>query len=138
MTLCQATECVFEIPEGFVDDTGYEYELGPVNVVTGPYGTLAEWRQKVEIALEKFRTSVPAYELIERRPIEQPVPGAELVVLKVGGSIDVFELSIFWPIGDKVWAFRSRGPQAVEDACREAAQAFLETYEPLGAEAEEP
>lgn len=134
MTLCQATECVFEIPEGFIDDTGYEYERGPVNVVTGPYATLSEWRKKVEDALDKFRTSVPAYELIERRSIEQPVPGAELVVLRVGGSIDVFELSIFWPIGDTMWAFRSRGPQAVEDACREAAQAFLETYEPLGAE----
>ncbi len=131
MTICEATECVFEYPNGWIDDTGYQYDAGEVNVVAGPFATRDTWQRKVDEALEKFRLSVAGYELVERRRIDLPTPSAEIVVLRVGGTTDVFELSIFWPIGEVVWVFRSRGPQSFEVFCRETAQRFLQTYEPV-------
>jgi len=87
-------------------------------------------------ALETFRLSVPAFELLERTALDKPAPGAELIALSVGGNLDVFELSIFWPIGDRYWVFRARGPRALEEPCREAANSFLETYQPVRDEEE--
>lgn len=135
MRTCHTTECIFEVADDWIDDTGYTYDHGDVRVVAGPFAPVSEWRRKVDEALEKFRLSVPAYELLERRPIDRPAPGAEVVALKVGGTMKVFELSIFWPIGETVWVFRAKGPQAVEDSCREAAESFLETYQPVEEEA---
>jgi hypothetical protein len=131
MSTYHATECVFEVDGRWLDDTGYTYQAGPVGVVIGPFAPLETWRAKVDEALEKFKLSVPAYELVERRELDRPAPGAELVSMRVGGQLELFELSIFWPIGGKVWVFRSRGPLSAEEACREAAATFLETYQPV-------
>lgn len=136
MRTCHATECVFPVEDHWVDHTGYTYQASEVNVVIGPFGPRNGWREKVDEALERFRLSVPAYELVERRPIDRPAPSAELIAHKVGGQLALFELSIFWPIGETVWVFRSRGPQTMEDPCREAAASFLETYQPVDVGAE--
>ncbi len=136
MTTCHTTECILDIPAGWSDETGYVYTCGGIQVVAGPFAPRDRHAHKVAEALETFRLSVPAYELIERTPLDRPAPNAELIALKVGGNMDVFELSIFWPIGDVVWVFRARGPRALEESCREAAVSFLETYQPVQREEE--
>lgn len=134
MKTCQTTECVFDVDDDWIDETGYVYEAGGMNVVIGPYASRDEWRAKMDEALERFKLSVPAYELVERREIDRPAPGAELVSMRVGGQMSIFEMSIFWPIGDVVWVFRSRGKLEAEASCRETAEGFLETYQPVDAE----
>jgi hypothetical protein len=125
---------MFEVEDDWVDDTGYQYHANGINVVIGPYAKVDTYRAKMEEALERFRLSVPAYELVERREIDKPAPGAELVSMRVGAKMSIFEMSIFWPIGDVVWVFRSRGKLDDEAMCREAAEGFLQTYQPLEAE----
>lgn len=136
MRLCNATECVFPVDDGWVDHTGYAFQADDMTVVIGPFSPRDGWREKVDEALERFRLSVPAYELVERRPLDKPAPGAELVAHRVGGQLLLFELSIFWPIGETVWVFRAKGPQTTEEPCREAAESFLETYRPVEPEAD--
>lgn len=133
-TTCHATECIFEIDDDWVDDTGYSYQAGEVNVVIGPFAPIHTWRAKVDETLERFKLSVPAYELVERRPIDRPVPQAEMVSMRVRGQTALFELSVFWPIGERMWVFRARGPLATEDDCRAATESFLETYQPVDEE----
>lgn len=134
MRSVQATECMFDVEDDWVDDTGYQYWANGISVVIAPYAMADKYRAKVEEALERFRLSIPSYELVERREIDQPVPGAELVSMRVAAEMQIFEVSIFWPIGDIVWAFRSRGKLEDEPLCREAAEGFLQTYQPLEAE----
>jgi len=131
MRNCHATECVFAVDETWVDNTGYKYVAGDLSVVIGPFAPRAAWQAKVEQALEQFRLSVAAFEIVERRPLAKPVETAEMIAVRVGGQMPIYELSIFWPIGDAMWVFRARGPHAVEQHCREAAQSFIETYQPV-------
>lgn len=130
MTLHTCSECVFEVDSDWIDDTGYVYEHGDVRVVTGPFCLLATWPGKLDKAAEHFRLAVPDYELVERRVVDRPVPGAELFAHRVGGSIGRFEVSVFWPLGETIWVFRARAPLASEDLCWRATESFLETYEP--------
>lgn len=131
MRRCHATECVFSVDEEWVDNTGYKYQAGDLSVVIGPFAPRDAWVNKVEQALEQFRLSAAAFEIVERRQLAKPVAPAELIALRVGGQHALFELSIFWPVGEAMWVFRARGPQALEPHCREAAESFVETYQPV-------
>lgn len=134
MRTVQTTECMFEVEDDWVDETGYRYYANGINVSIGPFAKRNDYRAKLEEALEKFKLSVPAYELVERREIDKPAAGAELVSMRVGAQMSIFEMSVFWPIGDVVWVFRSRGKLEDEPLCREATDGFLETYQPIEAE----
>lgn len=131
MTLRTCTECVFEIEPEWVDDTGYVYTDGDVNVVIGPLCAMAAWPGKVDKAVETFNQSAPEYEVVERQAVDRPAPGAELLAHRVGGEVDRFELSIFWPLGETMWVFRVRAPRTSEQLCWRVAESFVDTYEPI-------
>lgn len=127
------TECVFELEPGWIDDTGYSYQGGPVTVVIGPYTPVAKFATQLKESLERFRMAVPSYELLEHTTIPRPVAGAELVAHRLGGELSMFELSIFWPLDETMWVFRARGPLDAEEPCKRAAEEFLKTYQPVEA-----
>ncbi len=137
MKTIHATECLFDVEDEWVDHTNYVYQAGEVKVLVAPFERSDTWRARFDAALERFRMSLPAFELVEQRMVDKPAYGAELVSMRVGGQTSLFELSIFWPLGDWVWIFRSSGPLAAEDAIREVAERFMETYQPVDAQ-EEP
>ena len=125
-----ATECIYQVDDDWVDETRYLYRSGEVFALCEPVSSVADGKAKIEKAIEIFRLSAPQYELLERRSLERPVRGAELLAHRIGGD-DVFEIAVFWPIDDTMWAFRVRGPLAAEDSCRDTMQGFLESYEPV-------
>jgi hypothetical protein len=129
-SLHTCTECVFEIDDGWVDDTGYVYTHGDVDVRCGPLCPVSAFYGKVDKAIETFRLGAPEYELVERRALDRPARGAEFLAHRVGGTIDRFEVSIFWPIDETIWVFRVRCPRATEQDGWRVAESFLETYEP--------
>lgn len=133
MTAFFATECIYEVDDDWVDETRYVYKNGDVVAICEPVSPVAEAKAKIDRALEIFRVSTPDYQLLERRGIDRPVRGAEILTHKIGGE-GAFETAVFWPIGETMWAFRVRGPLADEDGCRQAMDGFLESYEPVEAQ----
>jgi hypothetical protein len=131
MALHTCTECVFDVEDGWVDDTGYSFENGSLSVVMGPYVAKVKWPGKLDQAVETFRLATPEYELVERRVETRPVAGSDLLAHRIGGPIDRFELNVFWPLGDMIWAFRVRAPRASEELCWQTAERFLDSYEPI-------
>lgn len=130
MKTTQTTECTFGVEDEWIDHTAYEYKDGDVQVVIGRFAPVNAWRGRVDDALDRFRTAVPAYELVERGPYACPIAGAEIVAHRVGGGHPLFEVSLFWPIEETTWVFRARGPRANEPECMRALTCFAETYEP--------
>lgn len=133
MVAHQATECAYEVDADWVDRTRYLYKDGDVVAVSEPFAPVAESAAAIERVLQRFRFSVPGYELLERRRIDHPVPGAELLAHRLGGDVALVEVSVFWPVGDTTWAFRVQGPPSTEARCRAAVESFLETYQPVEA-----
>lgn len=130
MRITETTECSFGVEAGWTDHTAYDFKDGDVQVVIGRFAPADDWRRRVEEALERFRTAVPAYELVERGPYACPIDDAEIVAHRVGGAVPLFEVSLFWPIEATTWVFRARGPVATEPDCMRALTCFAETYEP--------
>ena len=125
----QTTECSFRVEDDWTDHTAYDFKDGDVQVVIGRFAPTTSWRLRVDEAVERFRTAVPAYQLVERGPHDCPIEGAEIVAHRVGGVMPVFEVSLFWPIDETMWVFRARGPLATESTCMLALTCFTETYE---------
>jgi len=128
----QTTECIFEVPAGWEDKTRYFWRRGELVANAQELGPAAQARENMEKGLSRLRVAMPGYRLLERVAMDRPVKGAELLAQRFG-SPDVFEVSVFWSIADKLWMFRVQGPPASEDLCREAMESFLNTYEPLEA-----
>ncbi|NUP12613.1 MAG: hypothetical protein HOW73_41745 [Polyangiaceae bacterium] len=124
------TECVFEVDDDWVDETGYVYENGDVHVVIGPMCAVEAFTGKVDKAIETFRLGAPEYEVVERRSLDRPAPGAQFLAHRVGGSVNRFELSVFWPIAGTMWVFRVRSPRASEQIAWTVAESFLASYQP--------
>lgn len=129
MPLRTCTECVFEVEPGWADETGYDYDNGDVRVVLGPICPASAFPGKIDKLVETFRLSAPDYELVERRAVDRPAPGAELLAHRIGGTINRFELSIFWPIGDSIWAFRVRTPRGSDPIGWSVAESFVASYQ---------
>ncbi len=135
MAAYQATECVYEVDADWVDRTRYLYKNGPITVLTELLAPLAEAKPKVQKALDFFRVNMPNYELLERRNIDQPVAGSELIAHRMGvpGDAELFEAAVFFPIGDGMWVFRVQGPLTFEETCRHVLKSFFDSYEPVEA-----
>jgi hypothetical protein len=126
----QTTECVFEVPAGWHDKTRYLYRRGDLLATSQELGPAVKARQMMEQGLARLRVTMPGYELVERVAVDRPAKGADLLAQRFG-SPNIFEISVFWSIGDVLWVFRVQGPQPAEALCREAMETFLQTYEPL-------
>jgi hypothetical protein len=124
----QGTEFRIETPHGWVDESAHTYRAATVEVTIGRYAPVAKAAKKLEEALERFRLAVANYELVERSKGELPVPGSELVAHRIRAGFEMFEISVFWPIGDLVWVFRARSLLADEDECWAAAKSFMRSY----------
>lgn len=133
MSSYQTTECLFELEPGWSDETGYVYVDGDVRVVVGPFAPEAEANGKLEQALERFRLAVPSYELLERQQTDSPVRGSELIAHRLGGALGIFEISVFWRLGQMLWVIRAAGPSDAEPRCRAAVSSFCDSYEPIEA-----
>jgi hypothetical protein len=132
----QGTEFRIETPQGWVDESAHTYRAATVEVTIGRYAPVAAAAKKLEQALERFRLAVANYELVERSKGERPIPGSELVAHRIRTGYEVFEISVFWPIGDLMWVFRARSLVTAEDECWAAARSFMESYK--AAKMEEP
>jgi hypothetical protein len=132
MDVHQATECIFEVPAGWADKTRYLYRRGDLLAHAQELGPLAKSREQMNRGLERLRVSMPGYQLLERSAMDRPAKDAELVAQRFG-SPHLFEISVFWPIGEMLWMFRVQGPPSSEDLCREAMESFLQSYELLEA-----
>lgn len=133
MATYEATECAFQVDAGWKDQTRYLYQNEEIIVVSEPFASVAETSVAIEKVLERFRVSVPGYELVERRKLDQPGEGAELVAHRLGGPTPRFEIAVFWPIEDTTWSFRVQAPPASEERCRMALESFLQSYQPVEA-----
>lgn len=133
MATYEATECAFQVDDSWKDQTRYVYQDEEMLVVSEPFASVAETTTAIETVLGRFRVSVPGYALVERRKLDQPVEGAELVAHRLGGPTPRFEIAVFWPIADTTWSFRVQAPPASEERCRAALESFLQTYQPVEA-----
>ncbi len=129
----QATECTYEVEADWVDHTRYVYRAGELLALCEPFSSAADGPALIQKALDRFRVSMPGYELAERRSIDRPTEGAELFSQRFGGPRALFEISVFWRVGDVMWVFRVQGPPAEHERGMRAVESFLESYEPVEA-----
>lgn len=129
-TLMHATECDYEVDETWVDRTQYVYSHGDMRVLIEPFAPMASAYGRIEEALQRFRVSVPDYELVERRSLDAPTPGSLLIAHRLGG-LSRFEVSLFFPVADMAWAFRVASPLGHEALCYETLERFLQTFHPV-------
>ena len=127
-----ATECAYEIDASWSDHSQHIYELGPVRVLVERFAPNGAAEASIRAAIERFRTTIPAYELVRYDASDEPTPGALIVAHRLGG-LSRFELSVFFPVGDHTWTFRVSAPLDEEPACQEILEAFLQTFEPIEA-----
>lgn len=131
MDVHQTTECVFEVPAGWIDRTRHFYKRGDLIANAMELGPVGPARERMERGLQGLRVSMPGYKLLERVALDRPVKGSELIAQRFGAP-EAFEVSVFWTIAGVLWMFRVQGPPGSEEMCREAMESFLNTYEPLG------
>lgn len=129
MEAFHATECLYVVDEGWVERTRYAYKSGDIVAISEPFAAVAEGRAAIDAALDRFRISTAGYQLLEHQRSSRPVEGAELVAQRFTSPRALFEITLFWPVGDVLWMFRVFGPQDSEPQCREAMAGFLESYE---------
>lgn len=135
MAAFNATECVYQVDADWIDRTRYVYKHGAITVLSEPLTTVGEAKAKIQKALDAFQITMPNYQLLERRNLDKPVPGAELFAHRMGNpdEMQVFEIAVFWPVGESMWVFRVQAPLAAEEACRHVMDSFFESYEPVEA-----
>lgn len=134
MDAFHATECLYAVDEGWTERTRYAYKAGDLVAISEPFASVAEGRAAIDAALNRFRISTAGYQLLEHHRLNQPVEGAELVTQRFTSPRTLFEITLFWPVGEVLWMFRVFGPPDTEAQCREAMASFLESYESMEAE----
>ncbi len=130
MTTFHTTECVYEVERDWLDRTRYIYELGDLRVLVEPYASAKDAPREIETALQRFRLTVPGYELVQRATTDRPVPDSLVIAHRLGG-LSRFELSVFFRMGDLTWAFRAASPLDQEERCQEVLESFLASFQPL-------
>jgi hypothetical protein len=130
MPTFQASECAYDVEDGWVDRTRYAYADGDVRVIAERFSPSAEAKSRVDEAIARFSLSMARYELLERRKIERPFVG-EVVTHRFGGELDQFEIAAFFEAAGETWVFRVSGRNHTEDRCRLAFESFIETYQPV-------
>lgn len=131
-TLLHATECDYEVEKTWLDRTQYVYSHGDMRVLIEPFAPMSNAYGMIEEALQRFRLSVPDYELVDRRSLDAPTRGSLLIGHRLGG-LSRFEVSLFFPVADMAWAFRVASPLGQESLCYETLERFLQTFQPVEA-----
>lgn len=130
VTRHQASECEFEVEDGWRDLTNYVYRLGVVTFHVERFGRASDASERVEGALRNFDRSATRHVVVERRLIETPFRG-DFIAHRMASDGGLFEVIVVWAIGERSWLCRATAPLEAEDACRETIDKFLETYEPV-------
>jgi hypothetical protein len=131
MMRCHTTECSYEIDERWVDRTRYIYANGRVAALAERFGPVQNAASAIEAGLKRFQTSAPGHQLLERREVSDPAPGASQVMHRFAGPPKIFEAAVFWPLGGELWLFRVQGPWEEEAMCRETLKSFVRSYTPI-------